>query len=42
MIKFSSIPVKHIVLQHEENIKEHREQTQSELGGISEYGHPVI
>lgn len=35
-------PVKHIVLQHEEHIEEHGKQTQSEFGGITENGHPII
>lgn len=34
--------VKHIVLKHEEQVKQNGKQSQTKLSGVSEYGCPVI
>ena len=34
--------VEDVVLQHEEDVEEHREETKTELGGIAEDARPVV
>ena len=34
--------VEHIVLEHEENVKDDREEAQTKLGGVSEQAAPVV
>ena len=35
-------PVEAVVLADEQNIEQHREQTQAELGRVAEYRRPII
>ena len=35
-------PVQNVMLDHEEDVENHREQTQAKLGGVAEDGAPVV